>query len=87
MDSSSGQKMKQNLKKYPYNILLGFKTFEGEGMAFLPDVQKYQTPLCHVAEDLNPRYRSANLSSRILLLFIALEYCTNWPQPLVLPHI
>jgi hypothetical protein len=53
------------------------KTFEGEGMTFLPDVQNNQTPLRHVAEDLNPRYRSDSLSSRILLLFIALGYCTS----------
>jgi len=46
--------MKQN-EKYPYNIPLGPKMFEDEGMIFLPDVQKNQTPLRHVAEDPSPR--------------------------------
>jgi hypothetical protein len=30
----------KKLYKYPYNIMLGPKTFEGEGITFLPDVQK-----------------------------------------------
>jgi hypothetical protein len=72
-----GKKNETKLHKYPCTILSGPKTFEGEGFTILPDIQNNQTPLRHIAEELYPRYRSATLSSRILLLFIALEYCAS----------
>ena len=80
------QKIKQNF----INILIiSFrdpKPLKVKALHFLQTSRKTRSHCVMSQKTSIHDTRSGDLSSRILLLFIALEYCTSWPKPLEVPR-